>query len=148
VTVDSDGRATKLVGDKRHPFTRGGLCAKVNSYLEDRVYNPDRLLFPLRRSGPKGGGEFERISWDEALQTIAARWREIIEASGAEAILPYSYMGTQGMVHGMSMHARSSRTWARRAWSGRSAATTAGTASPRRLASTPASIRRISSTAG
>ena len=106
VTVDPGGRATKLVGDKRHPFTRGGLCAKVNSYLEDRVYNPDRLLFPMRRSGPKGAGEFERIGWDEALETIATRWREIIDESGAEAILPYSFMGTQGIVHGMSMDAR------------------------------------------
>jgi anaerobic selenocysteine-containing dehydrogenase len=106
VTVDASGRATKLVGDKRHPFTRGGLCAKVNAYVDDRVYNPDRLLFPLRRTGAKGAGEFQRISWDEALRTIAARWREIIEASGAEAVLPYSYMGTQGMVHGMSMDAR------------------------------------------
>jgi anaerobic selenocysteine-containing dehydrogenase len=106
VSVDGQGRATKLVGDKRHPLTRGGLCAKVNSYLEDRVYSPDRLLHPLRRVGPKGSGQFERISWDAALAEIGTRWREIIAESGAEAILPYSYMGTQGMVHGMSMDSR------------------------------------------
>jgi len=106
VSVGRDGRATRLVGDKRHPLTRGGLCAKVNSYLEDRVYSPDRLLHPLRRVGTKGAGEFERISWDVALGKIGERWRAIIAAHGADAILPYSYMGTQGMVHGMAMDSR------------------------------------------
>jgi anaerobic selenocysteine-containing dehydrogenase len=106
VTVDAGGRAVKLVGDKEHPFTNGGLCAKVNSYLEDRTYSPDRLLHPLRRTGPKGSGEFERIGWDEALEQIAGRLTGIVEEHGAEAILPYSYMGTQGMVQGMSLHAR------------------------------------------
>jgi len=62
----------------------------VSSYLEDRVYNPERLLFPLRRAGEKGSGRFERISWDEALEEISTRWRGIVEDSGAEAILPYS----------------------------------------------------------
>ncbi|MGQ0668846.1 MAG: molybdopterin-containing oxidoreductase family protein [Actinomycetota bacterium] len=101
-----DGVAVELRGDPDHPFTGGGLCAKVNHYLEDRVYNPDRLLYPLRRAGPKGSGELERVSWDEALEDIAARLKGIVAEDGAEAILPYSYMGTQGMVQGMAMDGR------------------------------------------
>ena len=69
VTV-ADGRATKVAGDPDHPLTRGGLCVKVNNY-QDKVYSPDRLLYPMRRSGPKGSGEFTRISWDDALDEIA-----------------------------------------------------------------------------
>lgn len=95
-----DGRAEKLYGDPDHPFTRGTLCAKVNHYLE-RVYHPDRVLYPLRRVGPKGEAAFERVSWDEALSAIAARWQSIIGEYGAEAILPYSSAGTQGLL-GMS----------------------------------------------
>ena len=96
VTVE-DGRATQLGGDPSHPFTRGGLCAKVNHYLE-RVYGPDRVLYPLRRVGGKGEGKFERVSWDTALAEISARLQTIIAESGPTAILPYSYMGTQGMI--------------------------------------------------
>jgi len=101
-----DGRAVELRGDPDHPLTSGGLCAKVNSYLEDRLYSPDRVLHPLRRTGPKGAGEFERVSWDEALDAITSRLRRVISESGSEAVLPYSYMGTQGMVNGMSMDRR------------------------------------------
>ncbi len=82
-----DGRVIRVVGAKDHPFTRGVLCAKVNDY-QARTYAPDRLLHPLQRSGPKGGGQFERISWDEALDTIAARFTAIIESDGAEALMP------------------------------------------------------------
>lgn len=96
VTVEGD-RAVALAGDPNHPFTRGGLCAKVNHYLE-RVYSPDRLLYPLRRTGPKGSGEFERIGWDEALTDIAVRLNTIIAEHGPTAILPYSYSGTQGII--------------------------------------------------
>lgn len=97
VTVDpATGRAIDLRGDKDHPFTRGFLCAKVNNYL-DRVYHPDRLLFPLKRAGRKGDGKFVRISWEEAIGTIADRFRAIAASSdGAQAILPYSYAGTMG----------------------------------------------------
>src|SRR5437763_15081908 len=84
VTVE-DGVAVKLVGDPAHPFTRGGLCAKVNHYLE-RVYSTERLLHPLRRVGPKGSGEFVQVTWDEALDGIADRLRGIIAADGATAI--------------------------------------------------------------
>jgi anaerobic selenocysteine-containing dehydrogenase len=104
VTVEN-GQAVRLVGDPAHPFTRGGLCAKVNHFL-DRVYSPERLLHPLRRVGPKGAGEFVQVGWDEALDDIAARLRAIVDADGPTAILPYSYAGTQGLVQGSSLDRR------------------------------------------
>lgn len=104
VTVEN-GVAVKLVGDPDHPFTRGGLCNKVNHYLE-RVYSPERLLHPLRRVGPKGEGTFARVTWDEALDAIAGRLRATIDREGPTAILPYSYMGTQGIVQGASLDRR------------------------------------------
>jgi anaerobic selenocysteine-containing dehydrogenase len=97
--VDEQGRAVSLRGRADHPVTRGWLCAKVNRYL-DRVYHPDRLLYPMRRVGTKGNGAFERISWDEAIAEITERWRDIIAAHGAQCILPYSYAGTLGLVNG------------------------------------------------
>jgi len=103
VTVE-DGRAIKVQGDPQHPPTHGALCTKVARYTE-RVYHPDRLLYPQRRVGPKGSGQFERVSWDEALDDIAARLRTIAERD-AEAILPYSYAGTMGLVQGESVAAR------------------------------------------
>ena len=96
VTVQ-DGTAIKLVGDRDHPFTKGVLCAKVDHYL-DRVYSPDRILYPMRRVGAKGDGKFERVSWDEALDDISSRLQDIIAQDGSTAILPYSYMGTQGII--------------------------------------------------
>ena len=66
-----DGRAVEVRGDPEHPFTRGGLCVKVNNYV-DKAYSPDRVLYPMRRTGPKGSGQFTRVSWDEALDEIAA----------------------------------------------------------------------------
>ncbi|HEY7399305.1 MAG TPA: molybdopterin-dependent oxidoreductase [Actinomycetota bacterium] len=104
VTV-RDGRAVELKGDPEHPFTRGGLCAKVNHFLDDRTYNPDRLLHPLRRTGPKGSGEFEEVSWDEALDAIAERFGSIVAEHGGDAVLPFSYLGTQGLVQGEGMAA-------------------------------------------
>lgn len=97
--VDEQGRAVSVRGRADHPVTRGWLCAKVNRYLE-RVYHPERLLYPMRRVGEKGSGSFARISWDEALTEIADRWRGIIARDGAQAILPYSYAGTLGLVQG------------------------------------------------
>jgi anaerobic selenocysteine-containing dehydrogenase len=96
--VDEQGRAVSVRGRSDHPVTRGWLCAKVNRYL-DRVYHPERLLYPMRRVGPKGSGAFERISWDEAITEITARWRDIIARYGAQCILPYSYAGTLGLVN-------------------------------------------------
>ncbi len=134
ITVQA-GRATKIQGDPEHPMTRGFLCAKVAKYL-DRVYSPDRVLYPLRRVGPKrpqsgipsqnshpvssktrdkGGASvtsvqdaevWQRISWDEALDEIASRFRAISSEFGSEAILPYSYGGTLGALNGGSMDRR------------------------------------------
>ncbi len=122
-----DGRATRIQGDPAHPVTRGFLCAKVAKYL-DRVYSPDRVLYPMRRIAPKGPAAvgakersfappgqpraavptrtFERISWDEALDEITHRFRRIIADFGPEAILPYSYGGTLGALNGASMDRR------------------------------------------
>ena len=128
ITVE-DGRATKIQGDPEHPVTRGFLCAKVAKYL-DRVYSPDRVLYPMRRIAPKGpaAGQrsfaphgqpgaavptqteetqaWQRISWDEALDEIASRFRSIAAEFGSEAILPYSYGGTLGALNGASMDRR------------------------------------------
>jgi Anaerobic dehydrogenases, typically selenocysteine-containing len=103
--VDEQGRAVQVRGRAEHPVTRGWLCAKVNHYLE-RVYHADRLLYPLRRRGPKGSGEFERISWDDALDEIAEHWQRICAEHGAQSILPYSYAGTLGLVQGAVADAR------------------------------------------
>jgi len=121
-----DGRATKIQGDPGHPVTRGFLCAKVAKYL-DRVYSPDRVMYPMRRTAAKGSvaaqrnfaphGQpgaavptqaqvWQRISWDEALDEIASRFRKIAAEFGSEAILPYSYGGTLGAVNGASMDRR------------------------------------------
>jgi anaerobic selenocysteine-containing dehydrogenase len=103
VTVE-DGVATHVRGDPDHPSTAGSLCTKVSRYLE-RTYHPDRLLYPMKRVGAKGEGKFERISWDEALDTIASRLKTIA-ARDPEAILPYSYAGNMGLLQGESMAAR------------------------------------------
>src|SRR5262249_15475960 len=104
ILVDvNDGQATQVRGNPDHPPTAGFLCSKVKRYLE-RVYSPGRLLYPMRRVGPKGKGQFQRITWDEALSEVAARFKEVAESSdGPEAILPYSYGGTMGIVNGASM---------------------------------------------
>src|SRR5579872_2095471 len=126
ITVQ-DGRATKIQGDPSHPITRGFLCAKVAKYL-DRVYSPDRVLYPMKRIVPKGrltrpqsfapagrpgtavptqpDEAFRRISWDEALSEIASRFKEVAAEFGSEAILPYSYGGTLGVLNGASMDRR------------------------------------------
>src|SRR5436190_1700010 len=109
VTEVRDGRAVGFRGDPDHPVTRGWLCAKVRPYL-DHVYHPDRLMHPLRRVGPKGSNQWQRISWAEAIAEIADRWRAIIARYGAEAILPYSYSGTLGLVQ---MTVSSARFWNR-----------------------------------
>ena len=105
VTV-ADGRAIKVEGDPDHPTTRGVLCTKVARYLE-RTYSDKRVLHPLRRVGPKGEGRFERIGWDEALDAIASRFKEIAASDdGPQAILPYSYAGTMGLLQYGSMDRR------------------------------------------
>jgi len=104
-----DGRLLSVRGNPDHPVTRGYLCCKVTHY-EERVYSADRVLYPYRRVGAKGEGRFERISWDEALETIVTRWQEVIARYRAEAILPYSYAGTMGIVN---MSACDGRLWNR-----------------------------------
>src|SRR3954454_10516140 len=102
-TVDN-GVATKVQGNPEHRHTDGVLCAKVSRYTE-RTYHPERILYPLRRAGPKGSGRFERVTWNEALADIAQRLRAIA-AVDPQAILPYSYCGTMGLVQGESMAMR------------------------------------------
>jgi molybdopterin guanine dinucleotide-containing S/N-oxide reductase-like protein len=112
ITIE-DGRATRIQGDPEHPVTRGFLCAKVAKYL-DRVYSPDRVLYPMRRVAPKGPcgagvparEVFQRISWDEALDEITHRFRQIVAEYGSESILPYSYGGTIAALNGASMDRR------------------------------------------
>lgn len=105
-TVDvENGRAVRIGGDPDHPFTNGFLCAKVNQYL-DRVYSPDRILHPLKRVGKKGEGKFERISWEEALETIASNFKRLSAAHGSQSILPYSYAGNMGLIHYGSLDRR------------------------------------------
>ncbi len=107
VTVDTrTGRAIEVKGDPSHPVTRGYLCNKVNNYL-DLVYNDRRVLYPHRRVGPKGpGAKWQRISWDEALDEIASRLKRIIEEDGPEAVLPFSYSGTLGLLGFLGMGER------------------------------------------
>src|SRR5580658_5979007 len=118
ITIE-DGRATRIQGDPEHPVTRGFLCAKVAKYL-DRVYSPERVLYPMRRVRPKGASlregraatpvapeeAFQRVSWDEALDEIARRFHAIVAEYGPESILPYSYGGTLGALNGASMDRR------------------------------------------
>lgn len=105
VTVDETGRATRLGGDPDHPITRGFLCAKVARYLE-REYSPARLLHPLRRAASKGEGRFVPVGWDEALDEIASKLRSLAAEFGPEAVLPYSYAGTMGLLNGAGMDRR------------------------------------------
>jgi anaerobic selenocysteine-containing dehydrogenase len=107
ITVE-DGRATKIQGDPEHPITRGFLCGKVAKYL-DRVYSPDRVLYPMRRVAPKGihgDGVFQRITWDEAYDEVVRRLKQISAEFGSEAILPYSYGGNIAVLNGGSMDRR------------------------------------------
>ena len=99
IDVKND-QIVKTRGNPDHPFTRGGLCIKMNNY-GDRVHSPDRVLYPLKRSGAKGSGQFERLSWADALGEIKRRWSAIIDEYGATAILPYSYLGAMGVLNGL-----------------------------------------------
>lgn len=110
VTVDDSGRAVRIAGDKEHAFTQGFLCTKVAKYLE-RTYHADRLLTPQIRTGAKGEGKFRRATWDEALALIAERLQAIIDSpDGPQAILPYSYGGTLGLIQSEGMASRFFRT--------------------------------------
>ena len=104
LTTVQDGRAIKVQGNPAHAMTDGVLCTKVSRYTE-RTYHPERILQPLKRVGPKGSGQFEPVTWDAALDDIAARLKHIA-ADDPQAILPYSYAGTMGLVQGESIAAR------------------------------------------
>ncbi len=105
INVDETGRGSRLRGNPDHPITQGFLCGKVARYL-DREYSPQRLLAPLRRVGAKGEGRFEPISWDAALDLIATRLQTTAAEFGPEAVLPYSYAGTMGILNGAGMDRR------------------------------------------
>src|SRR5687767_15443209 len=92
-----DGKITSIDGSSLNPITAGYICAKVRRFPE-RVYGPDRLLYPAVRRGAKGQGSFTRVSWDDALELIATRMLEARTAWGAESILPYSYGGSNGLL--------------------------------------------------
>ncbi len=109
ITEVENGQALNIYGNPNHPVTDGWLCAKVRPYLE-HVYHPDRLKYPLRRVGSKGSGQWQRITWNEALSEITQNWQHIIQQYGPEAILPYSYSGTLGVVQ---MTMSSTRFWNR-----------------------------------
>ena len=96
-----DNKLIGVKGNKDHPYTRGGLCVKVKDF-DKKHYHPDRLLYPLKRVGAKGEKKFERIKWSEAINTITYKWKEIIKEYGPQAIIPYSYLGNQGLVHGLN----------------------------------------------
>ena len=104
LTTVQDGVAIKVQGNPNHPLTDGVLCTKVSRYTE-RTYHPDRLLYPMKRVGPKGSGQFQQVSWDAALSDIATRLNAIADKH-PERILPYSYAGTMGMVQGESIAMR------------------------------------------
>jgi anaerobic selenocysteine-containing dehydrogenase len=104
LTTVENGRAVKVQGNPDHLHTQGVLCTKVSRYTE-RTYSPERLLHPLKRSGPKGSGQFVQVSWDEAIQDIAVRLKAIA-SENPEAVLPYSYAGTMGWVQGEAMASR------------------------------------------
>ena len=97
VGVEGD-RVVSVKGDPDHPFTRGAVCVKVRHYPE-HVHSPLRIQHPLKRVGKKGAGDFTPISWDQALDEVVERYQKILSDFGGEAILPYSYAGTMGVVH-------------------------------------------------
>lgn len=97
-----DGELVDVTGDPDNNLTKGRLCAKLKDFAKHHA-NPERLLYPMKRSGKKGSGEFEKISWDEALETISTRWNEIIDEYGAEAILPHAYLGNIGTLNGLTV---------------------------------------------
>jgi anaerobic selenocysteine-containing dehydrogenase len=100
-----DGKITKIEGDPAHPVTQGAICNKVRNMTE-RLYDPKRLRYPLKRVGAKGEGKFERITWDEAIATITEKWTNLIEKHGAESILPYSFYGNMGILNAEGMDRR------------------------------------------
>ncbi|MBM7661368.1 anaerobic selenocysteine-containing dehydrogenase [Bacillus mesophilus] len=100
-----DGKIVKIEGDPNHPVTKGNICNKVR-HMTHRIYDPNRLQFPLKRVGKKGEGKFEEISWEEAIETISCKWKKLIETNGPESILPYSFYGNMGRLSAEGMDRR------------------------------------------
>ncbi|HWO96176.1 MAG TPA: molybdopterin oxidoreductase family protein [Bacillus sp. (in: firmicutes)] len=100
-----NGKIVKIQGDPDHPVTQGNICNKVRNMAE-RLYDSKRLKYPLKRAGSKGDGQFVRISWDEAIETITSRWKELINTDGPESILPYSFYGNMGNLNAEGMDRR------------------------------------------
>lgn len=100
-----EGRIVKVEGDPNHPVTQGNICNKVRS-MPSRIYDKDRLKYPMKRTGTKGDGHFERIGWKEAIDTITSRWKELIVNNGPESILPYSFYGNMGRLNAEGMDRR------------------------------------------
>ncbi|MFD0697756.1 molybdopterin oxidoreductase family protein [Paenibacillus sp. GCM10027628] len=92
-----DGKIVKIEGDPSHPVTQGAICNKVRN-MTARIYDPNRLQYPLKRTGPKGENRFERISWEEAVDTITSKWKKLIAEEGSESIMPYSFYGNMGRI--------------------------------------------------
>ena len=105
VEVD-DGRIVRVRGSDAVPYTAGVICNKVARYTEDFVHGPQRLLHPLRRTGPKGSGQFERVPWEIALDEIFERVSEVIGRWGPQAVMPLNYAGPHGFLAGDSMSLR------------------------------------------
>lgn len=100
-----NGKIIKVQGDPDHPITKGNICNKVR-HIQERIYDPKRLQYPLKRVGAKGEGKFERISWEEAISTIHSKWSKLIEETGPEAILPYSFYGNMGKLNSEAIDRR------------------------------------------
>jgi anaerobic selenocysteine-containing dehydrogenase len=100
-----DGKVVKVEGDPEHPVTKGNICNKVRNMAE-RIYDENRLKYPMKRVGAKGEGKFERISWDEAIETITSKWKALIQTEGPESILPYSFYGNMGLLNAEGMDRR------------------------------------------
>lgn len=100
-----NGKIVKVEGDPNHPVTKGNICNKVR-HMTARLYDEKRLQYPLKRIGAKGEGKFKRITWDEAIEEITSRWKDIIQQDGAESILPYSFYGNMGLINSEGMDRR------------------------------------------
>lgn len=100
-----DGKIVRIQGDPSHPVTKGNICNKVRN-MPARLYDPKRLKYPMKRIGAKGEGQFERISWSEAIETIASKWKDLTETCGPESILPYSFYGNMGNLSAEGMDRR------------------------------------------
>jgi anaerobic selenocysteine-containing dehydrogenase len=104
--VVEDGKIKAFGGNKDNPFTTGKLCGKMETFPQDITFHPDRILQPLKRIGSKGEGKFEKVSWDVALEEVAKKLKASVAKHGGESVLPFGYMGTQGLIQKDAMSKR------------------------------------------